>query len=205
MTSTRRPLFSLPVWISLVLLALLAAPGATKKPSDPDELFNPILGLDYSHWLVGPVVEIATEDEVERYLRLVDDDAAREFIDTFWAKRAEGTPIFQKTPKQLFDERAVEADKRFTEGAYPGRQTDRGKATQRRGQVIGEPESIDFESQRKVGQPALEVWTYPDDAPAGLDGDEPKRRYRFIDLGDSVVFYTGQKIRRNLRDRPRRY
>ena len=100
---------------------MLAAPAAAKKPKDPEELFNPILGVNYSHWLVGPVVEIATEDEVEAYLLLVDDEGAKAFIDAFWEKRAEGVALFTKPPRQLFDERAAEADKRFSEGASPGR------------------------------------------------------------------------------------
>ena len=71
--------------------------------------------------------------------------------------------------------------------------------------LYGEPESIEFESPRKVGDPPLEVWNYPKDAPEGLDGEEPKRLYRFVDLGDTTVLYTGQKIRRDPRDRLRRY
>lgn len=191
--------FALALLVALGLV--VATPVVADKPVDVDELFNPILGLDYSHWLVGPVAVIASEEEIETYLHLTSDEEARAFIDAFWEKRAEGTAIFQKTPRQLFQERAEDADKRFSEGARPGRGTDRGEILI----LYGEPETIEFESPRKVGDPTLEVWNYPDDAPEGLDGEKPNRRYRFVDLGDTVVLYTGQKLRPSLRDRVRRY
>lgn len=188
-------------WIAVAVL-LIAFPAAAKKktkPTDPDELFNPLLGLDYSFWLVGPIAAIASEDEIEAYLALTSDEEAAKFIDSFWAKRAEGVGFFEKKPRQIFEERAAEADKRYSEGAFPGRRTDRGKTLI----LYGEPEEVTFETPMEVGVPTLEVWKYPKDAEAGLDGEAPKRSYRFIEIDGSKVFYTNQKLRRSPLDRER--
>ncbi|MEO1366965.1 MAG: GWxTD domain-containing protein, partial [Acidobacteriota bacterium] len=106
----------------VVLLSILAVafPAQAKKPTDPDDLFNPLLGPDYSHWMVGPLVEMATEDEVEAFLLLVSDEDARTFVERFWDARNAGAEVFTKTPQQIYEARAEDADKRFTEGAYPG-------------------------------------------------------------------------------------
>ena len=180
-----------------VLLIASAAAAKKKKPRDSNEVFNPLLGIDYSHWLVGPVADIASEEEIDSYLLLASDEEAAEFIQSFWAKRAEGVGFFEKKPRQIFEERAAEADKKFSEGAYPGRRTDRGKTFI----LYGEPEEIEFAAPLDVAVPTLEVWKYPKDAEAGLDGEEPQRSYRFIEIDGSKVFYTNQKLRRSPRDR----
>ena len=191
--------------LSIIVLAaiIVAAAAEARKPSDPDELFNPLLGPEYSHWLVGPIVEMASEQEVDDYLLIASDEEAAAFIERFWEKRNADTKVFTKSPQQTFDERSAEADKRFTEGAYPGSRTDRGKILI----LYGEPDSIEFESPRKVDDPPLEVWTYKT-RDKGLDDDKPKRRYRFVDLGRTTVLYTGQNLppdyRRRL-ERQRRF
>lgn len=196
----RNPVVGLPFSLLVVALVLVTGLVEAKKPKDPDELFNPMLGIEHAHWLVGPIVEMATEEEVETYLFLTSDEKAAEFVERFWAERNEGTPVFQKTPRQLFEERAEEADKKYSEGAYPGRRTDRGSILI----LYGEPESIEFESPQRLGDPPLEVWTYPKGSEKGLDGKKPKRQYRFVRIDDSVVRYTGQKLRQDPRDRLKR-
>lgn len=198
---------SLPALLAAFLLAaalaaaLVSPPAAeAKKPKDADELFNPMLGPDYAFWLAGPIVRIATEEEVEEYLFLVDDAEAKAFVEEFWAERNEGTPVFEDTPEEIFHQRAEEADKRFTEGTLPGRRTDRGAIFV----VYGEPEKIEFETQDVLGQPPIEVWHYPEDAEEGLDGEEPKERYRFIEVDGETVLFQGQKIREDPRDRIKR-
>jgi GWxTD domain-containing protein len=191
--------------VALAVLVLIAAAPALakkkdKKPSDPAELFNPFLGIDHSHWLLGAVVEIATLEEVEAYLALTSDEEAASFVESFWAKRAEGVGVFEKKPRQVFDARATEADKRFSEGAFPGRRTDRGKIYI----LYGEPEEVTFDIPRQVNVPTNEVWKYPKDAPPGLHGEKPKKEYRFIELDGEKVLYTGQRIRENPLDRERR-
>lgn len=184
---------------AILLIASPAAAKKKKKYTDPNELFNPLLGIDYSHWLVGPIADIASEDEIEAYMELASDEAAEEFIESFWANRAEGVGFFEKKPRQIFEERAAEADKRYSEGAFPGRRTDRGKTLI----LYGEPEEITFDKPLEVGAPTLEIWKYPKDAVAGLDGEKPQRSYRFVEIDGSKVFYTNQKLRRSPLDRDR--
>lgn len=176
--------------LSALLLAVPAA--ALKKPVEPEELLNPLLGVEYSHWLVGPVYEMASGDEVEEYLLLASDDEAAAFIEAFWAKRNAGTPVFQDTPQQIFEQRAEEADKRYTEQAYPGRRSARGTVFI----VFGEPKEITYESPRHVDDPTQEVWHYGKDAPPGLSGETPRKRYRFVEIDGQTVHYTGQRLRR---------
>lgn len=181
------------LFVLLLALLLVAVPAtAKKKPKNPEDLFNPMLGPDYAQWLVGPVVEIATAKEVNRFLELISDEEAKTFIAEFWAQRNEGTAVFTKTPEQIFEERLVEADKRYSEGAYPGSNTDRGKIFI----LYGAPESIEFESGDNVNDPTLEVWYYPDEAPEGLDGEKPAGRYRFIKIEGSTFLYTGKNMHR---------
>jgi GWxTD domain-containing protein len=185
--------------VAFLLIALPAAAKKKNKSSDPDDLFNPLLGIDYSHWLVGPIADVAAQEEIDAYLRLASDEEAAAFIESFWAKRAEGVGFFEKKPRQIFEERAEVADKRFSEGAFPGRRTDRGKTLI----LYGEPEEITFESPPDVGVPTLEVWKYPKDAALGLDGEAPQRSFRFVEIDGSTVLYTNQKVRRGPRDRTR--
>ena len=168
-----------------------------KKPKDPEELFNPMLGVQWSHWLVGPIAEIADEKEIDAYLRVLSDEEAEAFVETFWAKRNEGTALFKKTPQDLFNLRTEEANKRFSEGTYPGSQTGRGTILV----LYGEPESIDFEPPQKLGYPSLEVWKYAKGSDKGLDGKKPKKRYRFVEIDGSTVLYTGQPLRPDPRAR----
>lgn len=177
-------------WIAVGLLLAAAPLAAKKKSRSAEDLFNPLLGIEYSYWLVGPIAAIASETEVDAYLALASDEEAARFVEAFWSRRNEGTAVFTKTPQKLFEERGVEADKRFTEGTYPGGRTDRGTIFI----LYGEPEKVEFESPTEVDRPTLELWRYPKDAPKGLDGERPKTSYRFFEDGDKTVFYTGQKL-----------
>lgn len=180
-------------------LALLAASSADakkkKKTKDAEleELFNPLLSPDYSHWLVGPIYRIASQQEVDQYLDLVSDGEAAAFIERFWRTRNEGTGFFEDSPQEIFEKRAGEADKRYTEGTVAGRRTDRGTLLI----LYGEPEEIEHESPEKVGGPPLEVWKYPKEAAEeGLDGELPKPSYRFLELGGKTIFYNNNAARR---------
>ena len=186
----RRVLLPIALGLSL-LLCLVPRLDALKKPVPPEELFNPLLGIEYAYWLVGPVYEMATENEVEDYLLLADDEEAAAFVAAFWQERNAGTKIFEDTPQDLFEQRAVEADKRYTEAVYPGRRTARGTVFI----LYGEPEEVEFQSQEKAGQPPIETWSYPKGAGKGLDGEPPKKSYRFITLDGRTERYTGQRIR----------
>ncbi len=186
----------------LLLGATLSSPcDAAKKKRLPasDELFNPLLGIDYSHWLVGPIVRIATEEEIAEYLRLPGDEEAQRFIEKFWERRNEGTDFFKKTPQETFEQRLVEADKRFTEGTYPGSRTDRGTVFI----LFGEADEVTYSKPQDLNDPTVEEWVYSKEAAAGLGGEKPDPRYRFFKLDDLTVFYTAT-VRAAARRRNRR-
>ncbi len=185
------------IWAFCLLLTIGAASGI-KKSVQMEDIFNPSLGVEHSHWLVGPIYHMASNAEVKGFLDLISDDEAVVFIEAFWKQRNANTPVFQDTPQDIFEQRCEEANKRFSENAFPGQRTDRGTIYI----LYGEPESVTYESPRKVGDRTVEVWTYAKDAEAGLDGERPKKTFRFVEIDDSTVFFTGQQ--QKPRDRLRR-
>ena len=196
-------------WIvaSLVVLlaAVLAAPcearkSKKKKPVDAEDLFNPLLGVEYSHWLVGPIHRMASEQEVEEYLQLVSDEDAASFVEAFWSRRNEGTELFKKTPEQIFNARAEKADSRYSEATFPGRLTDRGTIYI----LFGEPEDTEFESSDLLDGPPVEVWRYGKEAGTGLNGEKPKKQYRFMKIDGKTTFFNHQTSEREARKRQRR-
>ncbi len=188
----------------MLLAAVLAAPSEArkskkKKPTDAEDLFNPLLGVDHSHWLVGPIYRMASEQEVENYLQLVSDEDAVSFIAEFWSQRNEGTELFKKTPEQIFAARAEKADSRYSEAAFPGRLTDRGTIYI----LFGEPEETEFESSELLGGLPVEVWRYGKEAGAGLNGEKPEKQYRFMTLDGKTTFFDHHKNKLEARKRQR--
>jgi GWxTD domain-containing protein len=180
---------------SLLIAAAAGALGvpvgraaAADRSYSAEELLQPFLGAELSQWLVGPVARLATEDEIDAYLRLDDDEQARRFIAEFWARRdpdpaREGNPALE-----LYEKRATEADKKFGEAAVAGRRTDRGTIHI----LHGEPESVEYEEFRDVSGPDVELWRYPKKAEPGLDGKRPDRVYRFAKIDDLTRFYSAR-------------
>lgn len=192
------------VLLCFVVATMLAWPAsAFKKAVDQDELFNPLLGVEYSHWLVGPIYHMATASEIRDYQDLVTDEEAQTFIEAFWKERNKETPVFQETPQDIFDKRSEAANKQYSENAFPGERTDRGTIYI----LYGEPESVTFESPRNVGDRTVEVWSYGKGAEPGLDGDRPKKSFRFVEIEGSTVFFAGQKLtpRERVQRRNRRF
>jgi GWxTD domain-containing protein len=175
---------------TLLCAAPPAAVGAQKAYS-PEELFQPFLGAELSQWLVGPIARLATEQEIDDYLRLKSDDDARAFVDQFWARR-DADPARPGNPLlELYDRRAAEADKKFSEAAVAGRRTDRGTIHI----LYGAPETVEYEEFQDVSGPDVELWRYPKQAEAGLDGRRPQREYRFAKLDDLTRFFSARDLR----------
>lgn len=186
-------------WTTLTLLAGLllpvvvgAAPKSQKRP-ETAEIVNFLLGLDYSHWLVGPIYFIASERERNEFLALSSDDQAEAFIEAFWKRRVSGPDIFGNDALREFEQRASAADTRFREGTVLGRRTDRGTLFV----LYGEPERIEYDTSTRRNEPDLEVWVYPKDAPKGLDGKKPKRRYWFAEKDGLTVLHVPRASRRS--------
>ncbi len=173
---------------ALVLALLALHPAAAGRPQqsvDPVELTNFLLGPEYSQWLVGPISWIASKEEIRDYLRLSEDAAAAAFIEEFWGRRKSSeSPWPQDQPRAQYESRVREADRLYSEGTYLGRRTDRGTIFV----LFGAPEEIGYEVPVGPRGDAVEVWSYPKDAPKGLHGERPKRRYYFVRRGDRTVF-----------------
>ncbi len=187
---------------AFLLAVALATPGSAlkKKEVDVEELFNPLLGVEYSHWLVGPIYHLASEQEVQQYLQLVSDEEAASFVAAFWGRHNEGTELFKKTAEQIFQTRAEKADSRYSEATFPGRLTDRGTIYI----LFGEPEDTEFESSELLDGPPLEVWIYGKDAAKGLNGEKPDKNYRFMRVDGKTTFFNAQTSEREARKRQRR-
>lgn len=168
---------------ALLLAATASRAGVSREPVD---LLNVALSPGYAGWLIGPYARLASDQEIRQYLDLTSDDAAAAFIASFWERRNPHPGAPDNTVRDLAQQRVAEADRRFGEGGVPGRRTDRGTIFV----LYGEPEKIDFEPSQLYGEPPLEIWSYPADAPKGLDGKKPRRSYRFIKRGDLTVFYV---------------
>ncbi|MCP3960242.1 MAG: GWxTD domain-containing protein [bacterium] len=188
------------VVVAVLALALAAPAAALKKPIDAEELFNPLLGVDYSHWLVGPIYQMASEQEVGQFLRLTSDEEAASFIEAFWKRQNEGAELFKKTPQQIFEQRAEKADSRYSRGTFPGRLTDRGTIYV----LFGEPEDTVFESSEYLDGVPVETWEYGKDSGKGLTGEKPKKKYRFLQLENETVFYNNRASEMEAKKRQRK-
>lgn len=166
--------------------ALLACAETAPRPTAAADLTNPRLSPERSQWLVGAIARLATREELAAYLALDDDAAAAAFEEDFWARR-DPDPARPGNPlRELFDQRARDADRRFSEAGYLGRRTDRGTVFV----LHGEPKSIDFELNPERDGPPIEVWTYEKEAAGRLDGRAPETVvYRFYKPADLTVRY----------------
>jgi GWxTD domain-containing protein len=180
--SVRRALVAL----STLLILSSAAVLADRPKQSREELINPLLGPEWSQWLVGPISWIATSKEIGEFLSLLDDGAAAEFVERFW-KNHDPYPLREDNPlRETYEERLEKANELYAEGGFPGYRTDRGIVFV----VYGEPSKTDQEVAPDPGDPLIQVWEYDKDIPKGLDGKKPDRAYRFIKRGELTVFYS---------------
>lgn len=106
--------------VRLSISALLALTFATNTFA--------ALSKEYADFPKGPAQHLLTDDERKQWKNIKTDDAAKAFIDLFWARRdpSPGTPVNEN--KDLFDARVKVADGNFREPKKVGSLTDRGKA-----------------------------------------------------------------------------
>jgi GWxTD domain-containing protein len=179
---------------ALLAVAVAGTLGARALAAgDPIDLLNLALSPELATWLVGPNARLATREEEREFLALTSDAAALDFVERFWAARDPDPRRPGNPARDLAEERALEADRRFGEVDYPGRRTDRGTIFV----LYGEPEKIEYEPADFRGDPPVEIWSYGGDAGPGLDARRPERRYRFVELDGEVVFYrAGRRLNR---------
>src|SRR5713226_869145 len=78
------------------------------------------LSEPYEQFGNGPAQFIMTKDEAAQWKGIRTDDAAKSFIDAFWARRGAAF-------KSEFEQRVKYADEHFAEGRRKGSTTDRGR------------------------------------------------------------------------------
>lgn len=183
------------VLVCVVVLATSGAATARREKKPPrEEPINYQLGPRYARWLVGPLYLMATSAERDEFLSLSDDRAAATFVEEFWRRRDPHPELFGNEVESLYERRAEQADRRFREGTRLGRATDRGTVFV----LYGEPARIDFDPGLSPREPDLEVWSYPEGAAPGLDGEPPKQRYYFAERNGETVLFTPRATRRSL-------
>lgn len=106
--------------VRLSVIALLALTLATNSFA--------ALSKEYADFAKGPAQNLLTSEERAQWKNIKTDDAAKAFIDLFWARRdpSPGTPVNEN--KDLFEARVKVADGNFREPKKIGSMTDRGKA-----------------------------------------------------------------------------
>jgi GWxTD domain-containing protein len=172
--------------VGVLACALSCGASSPAPPKRPVDLLNPYLGPEHAAWLEGAVARMASPDEVTSYLALRDDTAAEAYIEAFWERRNPHPGSGRNPVRGLFDQRAAEADKRFSESGRIGRTTDRGAVFV----LYGEPSEIRFDAGVGPREPDAEVWLYKEPRPRGIHGHPPQPEYRFARVGD-VTIYIG--------------
>lgn len=173
------------VWCGVLCVLLFVAIGGAQDPSLVEDM-NPLLGPEYAQWMVGAIGELASKGERDEFQGLRSDAQAKQFIEAFWRKPQHALV------KKIFDERAAEADRVFTEGGIAGRKTDRGTILI----LFGAPSEEEFEELRNVDDPDVLLWTYDRKSVGkGLNGEKPAKTYRFVKVGDLTrMFKRGDRL-----------
>lgn len=165
-----RPTFKSTAVAAAALLAAVA--GAQPEPG---ELTNILLSPQHSRWMVGSIYQLASPEEVERWLGLESDAAAERFITRFWERRDPNATRQGNEFREEYERRAEHADVVYREGTTPGRQTDRGTLYV----LLGEPAKTEILTDWNVDKPAREIWIYPADRHS-LDGRPMPQQYAFL-------------------------
>lgn len=103
----------------------------------------------YAEWGQGPYQVLMTKEEAAAWKKIQTDEAAKAFVDLFWARRdpTPGTPANEY--RNEIEGRIQAADKAFAEGRVKGSMTDRGKALL----LYGQPKRM----ERTGGMDAPEI------------------------------------------------
>lgn len=175
----------------LVGLLLFSALGVqAKKPAPtPETLTNFQLSPVYSRWLIGAVYYIASEREIDQYLGLLDDAAAKRFIDAFWERRDSNGAGFGNPLLETYRKRTARADVLYDQPPIAGHQTDRGTIYV----LYGPPDKTEIQTATELNAPPLEVWSYPE-RPVGLDGKKARPRFEFILEPDGTARLTRKPL-----------
>lgn len=174
--------------IGLLVFSALAA-GAKKPAPTAENLTNFQLSPAYSRWLIGAVYYIASEKEIDQYLALSSDAAAKQFIGAFWQKRDSNGAGLGNPLLETYRERTARADVLYDQPPVAGHQTDRGTIYV----LYGPPDKTEIQTATELNAPPLEVWSYPE-RPVGLDGQKARSRFEFILEPDGTARLTRKPL-----------
>jgi GWxTD domain-containing protein len=156
-------LLFLIVFLTLVLLLFTATPS--EASADGVNFDKPT-----KDWYQGPVRYIITKVEIKAYKALETDSERATFIDWFWQRRDIEPSTPQNEFRDRFEQRVLEAQRKFIYSATPGWKTDMGKIYI----LVGPPDEInsDLVAQTHRG---IVTWVYrrppfPDMAPNTVVG-----------------------------------
>jgi GWxTD domain-containing protein len=107
------------------------------------------LSPEYSEWGSGPAHYLMTQEEASAWKAISTDDAAKAFVDLFWARRdpTPGTPANEF--REEFERRVAFADANFPLGKKKGSLTDRGRIYI----VLGPPKRV----ERRTANPGANM------------------------------------------------
>ena len=142
--------------------------------------------------MIGPIGRLATEEEIDAYLRLKTADEAKQFIDAFWAKRdpdpAQGR---QRGARALPDPRRGGRQEVLGGGGggapHRSRHHPRPLRRARERRLRGVPRRL---RARRRALALLRRRPRPGSTAAG-----PSKEYRFAKLGDLTRFYSAREMR----------
>jgi GWxTD domain-containing protein len=132
------------------------------------------ISKELDEWVKGPVQHLMTKEDLRAWRSLGSDQAARQFIDLFWARRDPTPATPQNEFKEEFELRVALADEHFKEGNIRGAMTDRGKTMillgpariARRTEIAASPSGPDptgGTSQAQQSERVTETWVYESD------------------------------------------
>ena len=102
------------------------------------------LSSEYADWGKSPAQYLMTKQEVAAWKSVSTDDAAKAFVDLFWARRYPTPATPRNEVREAFDRRVLYADEHFSEGKKTrGSLTERGRALI----LFGAPKKIERTSR----------------------------------------------------------
>ncbi len=183
--------------------ATVSHPAVAARPDEPletrlaeaEQPQQPVrkgLSPQYADWPAGPEGVLLTTAERKAWAALDDDDAARDAIGLFWARRDPDASTPDNEARNDFEARIAAADEQFTLPEQRGALSDRGRVLL----LLGRPASV-----IKASDLTGETWFYgrgqlPSEAPIGRREKRLKVPFRRDDEGEMRLAPDDDAVRR---------
>ena len=151
------PRWALSLAILLTLLLFLALLVLFFLPTEARASKEDGINFDKptKDWYQGPVRYIITKAEVKAYKALESDADRANFIDWFWQRRDIEPATPENEWRARFEQRTLEATRKFSFTTKPGWKTDMGKIYI----LVGPPDEINAEYMAKSSRGTV-IWVY---------------------------------------------